>query len=264
MPARRLDRRRWWTNCARSLPTVEHVIIHGNGGTSAAGADAELAAILAGDGAADRRVRARLAAVRSSALDRLFQRHHRPAEADRAWPWRRHPRGAAAERACTTTSAAAIGTNIFGERYHWYSSTGWVMWNCQVAGLLNGTTCCIFDGNPGGTKETRTGRRCGVSPPRRGVTFFGAGAAFFANCMKADVDLAACGDLSRRARARRRPARRCLPKTPALGSTNASPSRKDQWQRGTAETSGGPTSPAAPTSPAPSSAATANCRRRRA
>ncbi len=28
-----------------------------------------------------------------------------------------------------------------------------------------------------------------------GVTFFGAGAAFYANCMKAGVDLAACGDL---------------------------------------------------------------------
>ena len=41
----------------------------------------------------------------------------------------------------------------FGERYHWYSSTGWIMWNCQVAGLLNGTTICIFDGSPGGSKE---------------------------------------------------------------------------------------------------------------
>ena len=29
------------------------------------------------------------------------------------------------------------------------------------------------------------------------MTFFGAGAAFFANCMKAGIDLSACGDLSR-------------------------------------------------------------------
>jgi acetoacetyl-CoA synthetase len=28
------------------------------------------------------------------------------------------------------------------------------------------------------------------------VTFFGAGAAFFANCLKAGVDLSTCGDLS--------------------------------------------------------------------
>ena len=41
--------------------------------------------------------------------------------------------------------------NSFGERYHWYSSTGWVMWNAQTSGLLNGTTCVIFDGNAGGS-----------------------------------------------------------------------------------------------------------------
>jgi acetoacetyl-CoA synthetase len=28
--------------------------------------------------------------------------------------------------------------NSLGERYHWYSSTGWVMWNAQVGGLLAG------------------------------------------------------------------------------------------------------------------------------
>ena len=43
--------------------------------------------------------------------------------------------------------------NSWGERYHWYSSTGWVMWNCQANGLLNGTTCCIYDGNPGGLRD---------------------------------------------------------------------------------------------------------------
>ena len=42
--------------------------------------------------------------------------------------------------------------NSWGERYHWYSSTGWVMWNAQVGGLLDGTTCCIYDGNPGGSQ----------------------------------------------------------------------------------------------------------------
>ncbi|MDB5895400.1 MAG: acetoacetate--CoA ligase, partial [Rhodoferax sp.] len=40
--------------------------------------------------------------------------------------------------------------NSFGERFHWYSSTGWVMWNVQMAALLNGTTACIFDGSPAG------------------------------------------------------------------------------------------------------------------
>ena len=79
--------------------------------------------------------------------------------------------------------------NTLGERFHWYSSTGWVMWNAQVAGLLNGTTCVIYDGNPGGTKDKPDWATLWRFAAERGVTFFGAGAAFFANCMKAQVDL---------------------------------------------------------------------------
>jgi acetoacetyl-CoA synthetase len=92
--------------------------------------------------------------------------------------------------------------NSFGERYHWYSSTGWVMWNAQMSGLLNGTTCCIFDGNPGGNTVDSTGNK--ITPDWStlwrfgsavGASFFGAGAAFFANCMKAGLDLTQCGEL---------------------------------------------------------------------
>ena len=91
-----------------------------------------------------------------------------------------------------------------GERFHWYSSTGWIMWNCQLGGLLAGTTCCIFDGNPSGPGVDAAGNRLAPDwttlwrfAAELGVTFFGAGAAFFANCQKAGIDLATCGDLSR-------------------------------------------------------------------
>lgn len=87
--------------------------------------------------------------------------------------------------------------NTFGERYHWYSSTGWVMWNAQLSGLLNGTTCCIFDGNPAGSKDHPDLGTLWRFAAETGVTFFGAGAAFYANCMKTGVDLRACGDLSK-------------------------------------------------------------------
>ena len=86
--------------------------------------------------------------------------------------------------------------NSWGERYHWYSSTGWVMWNAQVSGLLNGTTCVIYDGNPGGSKERPDWTTLWRFAAETGVTFFGAGAAFYANCLKAGVDLSTCGDLS--------------------------------------------------------------------
>ena len=109
--------------------------------------------------------------------------------------------------------------NSWGERYHWYSSTGWVMWNAQVSGLLNGTTCVIYDGNPGGSKEKPDWTVLWRFASELGVSFFGAGAAFFANCMKAGVDLAACGDLS---------------KVRALGTTG-SPLSEDAQNWGTAQ-----------------------------
>ena len=87
--------------------------------------------------------------------------------------------------------------NSWGERFHWYSSTGWVMWNAQVGGLMNGTTCVIYDGNPGGSKDNPDWSTLWRFAADNKVTFFGAGAAFFANCQKAGLDLTACGDLSR-------------------------------------------------------------------
>ncbi len=87
--------------------------------------------------------------------------------------------------------------NSFGERFHWYSSTGWVMWNAQVAGLLNGVTCVIYDGNPGGSKDQPDWGVLWRMAAQEHVTFFGAGAAYFANCQKAELDIARCGDLSR-------------------------------------------------------------------
>jgi len=87
--------------------------------------------------------------------------------------------------------------NSWGERYHWYSSTGWVMWNAQVGGLLAGITCVIFDGNPAGSKERPDWALLWRFASETGVSFFGAGAAFYANCMKAGITPAQCGDLRR-------------------------------------------------------------------
>src|SRR5690606_27595372 len=109
--------------------------------------------------------------------------------------------------------------NSWGERYHWYSSTGWLMWNAQISGLLNGTTCVIYDGNPGGSKDAPDWTTLWRFAAETGVTFFGAGAAFFANCLKAGVNLSQCGDLSR---------------VRALGTTG-SPLAEDAQRWGTAQ-----------------------------
>jgi len=79
------------------------------------------------------------------------------------------------------------------ERLHWYSSTGWVMWNVQVAGLLQGTTICLYDGHPSFPQADALWRfAAGV-----GATFVGAGAAYYAACLKAGLVPRAACDLHR-------------------------------------------------------------------
>lgn len=77
--------------------------------------------------------------------------------------------------------------------FHWYSSSGWIMWNAQVAGLLLGTTIAIYDGNPAWPDAGVLWRFV----EQAGVTAFGAGAAFFTGGMKAGIRPAQVADLSR-------------------------------------------------------------------
>ncbi len=76
--------------------------------------------------------------------------------------------------------------------FHWYSSTGWIMWNAQVAGLCTGATIAIYDGSPAWPDWGRLWRFIGEAK----TTFFGAGAAFFASCLKAEIKPREIADLS--------------------------------------------------------------------
>jgi acetoacetyl-CoA synthetase len=82
-----------------------------------------------------------------------------------------------------------------GDRFHWFSSTGWIMWNAQVGALLCGTTICLFDGNPGGPQKPADWSTLWRFAAATGATFVGAGAAFYASCMKAGIEPQAVADL---------------------------------------------------------------------
>jgi len=101
-----------------------------------------------------------------------------------------------------------------GDRFHWYSATGWIMWNCQMAGLLLGTTLCLYDGSPSGRSRQPDWNTLWRFVADAKATFFGAGAAFFASCMKAGIEPARLPGLSR---------------LRALGSTG-SPLPADAWR----------------------------------
>ena len=91
-----------------------------------------------------------------------------------------------------------VGASVeTGDRYHWYSSTGWIMWNTQPGALLGGTTVCTFDGNPGGRIASPDLNTIWQFAADAGATFFGAGAAFYANCLKAGIQPAKVADLSK-------------------------------------------------------------------
>jgi len=75
------------------------------------------------------------------------------------------------------------------DRYHWYSTTGWIMWNCQMGGLLVGATILLYDGNPAWPDAGALWR---FARDAR-ATFVGCGAAFHHACMKAGVDLRGLG-----------------------------------------------------------------------
>jgi acetoacetyl-CoA synthetase len=61
-----------------------------------------------------------------------------------------------------------------GDRFFWFSTTGWMMWNFLVGGLLVGTTIVCFDGNPMWPGPSRLWDLA----ERVGVTFFGTSAPF--------------------------------------------------------------------------------------
>ncbi|MFJ6699808.1 acetoacetate--CoA ligase [Streptomyces sp. NPDC091272] len=79
------------------------------------------------------------------------------------------------------------------DRFFWYTSTGWMMWNFLISGLLTGTTIVLYDGSPG---FPGTGAQWEIAE-RTGATLFGTSAAYVMACRKADVHPAADHDLSR-------------------------------------------------------------------
>ncbi|GAA0337765.1 acetoacetate--CoA ligase [Streptomyces blastmyceticus] len=80
-----------------------------------------------------------------------------------------------------------------GDRFFWYTSTGWMMWNFLVSGLLVGSTVVLYDGSPGYPDTAAQWRVA----ERTGATLFGTSAAYVMACRKADVHPGRDFDLSR-------------------------------------------------------------------
>jgi acetoacetyl-CoA synthetase len=79
-----------------------------------------------------------------------------------------------------------------GDRLFWFTTTGWMMWNLLVGGLLTDAAIVLYDGSP-----THPGpERLWDLAETVGITCFGTSAAYIHACMKAGVEPAKGRDLS--------------------------------------------------------------------
>ncbi|MFO7274568.1 MAG: acetoacetate--CoA ligase [Bacillota bacterium] len=79
-----------------------------------------------------------------------------------------------------------------GDRFFWFTTTGWMMWNFLIGGLLVGSTILLYDGSPGYPDMNTLWR---FAEETR-MTLFGTSAAYISACMKAGVEPGRDFDLS--------------------------------------------------------------------
>jgi acetoacetyl-CoA synthetase len=79
-----------------------------------------------------------------------------------------------------------------GARLFWFTTTGWMMWNFLVGGLLSEARVLLYDGSPG---HPDLGTLWDFAD-RTGMTTFGTSPAFLASCMKAGIEPGEGRDLS--------------------------------------------------------------------
>jgi acetoacetyl-CoA synthetase len=79
-----------------------------------------------------------------------------------------------------------------GDRLFWFTTTGWMMWNFIVSGLLTEAAIVLYDGNPGYPDMSVLWDLA----EQAGITMFGTSAAYIAACMKAGIEPGSGRDLS--------------------------------------------------------------------
>ena len=79
-----------------------------------------------------------------------------------------------------------------GDRFFWFTTTGWMMWNYLVGGLLVGATIVLYDGSPAYPDLMTLWHLA----ERHRVSYFGTSASYISSCGKAGLAPAAELDLT--------------------------------------------------------------------
>lgn len=77
------------------------------------------------------------------------------------------------------------------DRFFWFTTTGWMMWNYLISGLLVQSTVVLYDGSPA---HPTLAALWGLAARER-VTYFGTSAPFLMSCQKAGLSPGARFDL---------------------------------------------------------------------
>ena len=79
------------------------------------------------------------------------------------------------------------------DRFFWFTTTGWMMWNFLIGGLLVGSTVVLYDGSPAYPDMGVLWELAQAT----GTTYFGVSAAYIQACMKDGVEPGKRFDLGR-------------------------------------------------------------------
>ena len=89
--------------------------------------------------------------------------------------------------------AAALHSDLGpGDRFFWFTTTGWMMWNFLLGGLLVGAAIVCYDGDPFWPDQNRLWRLA----EELGITYFGTSAPYLEACRRAGLSPGAEGHLS--------------------------------------------------------------------
>ena len=102
--------------------------------------------------------------------------------------------------------ALALHTDLGpADRFCWFTTTGWMMWNYLVSGLAAGSTVVLFDGNPAWPDLSTLWRLAADT----GTTYLGVSAPFLMACRAAGLRPGRDAGPRRGCAASGRRARRC-------------------------------------------------------
>jgi acetoacetyl-CoA synthetase len=79
------------------------------------------------------------------------------------------------------------------DRFFWFSTTGWMMWNYLVSAPVVGAGVVMYDGDPAGNKADLT--TLWRLAETAGMTYFGTSAPFLLACRKAGIEPQTAADL---------------------------------------------------------------------